>query len=202
MNIKLIWEKIKQFPVPVICLLLCLLLAGGWYWRRGTVLELTVKKEQLVDQRNLIDANFREGDGLKEEYKQSEEITATIEKRLMTHHNQALNKKNFHRLVNRYEGIQLINLQQGNLWEKKDKGKPVITLYQPFEYKVSLEGSYRDLVQLVYDLNNGNFYEPTEGEEEEGKLFIRLESITCASSNIQDASVLKVNLVIHILGRE
>ncbi len=202
MNAGAIWEKIKQYPVPVVCIMLCAALAGGWYTRRASVLELTVERDKLADERDLISRNMKEGDGLEADLARLREITETIEKRLMIHHNQALNKNNFHRLVNRYDAIQLISLQQGSLWDKKDESKPQITLYQPFEYRINLEGPYKDVTRLMEDLRSGGFYERAEGEEEDGKFFIRLESLVCSASGRQETFRLKVNITAHILGKE
>ncbi|WP_221030633.1 hypothetical protein [Actomonas aquatica] len=152
MNGSAIITFIKKHPVGVGCMLLAIVLFIGRSVRAGSMDNLDAELHEKTRQGERFKNNLRYASKLDEHLATVNRAVGIIDERAINPASLATNLQFFYRLESEL-GLTLIDLRQGSPERGKQNGS-----YIGVPYTVAVEGTYRQLMQLLQRLENGSHY--------------------------------------------
>jgi len=173
MNSPAIVEKIKQYPVAVICAVVLLLLLVVVFMRSGVAAELALQEADLNSRIRTIDENIKNSKGLKQDTEKLVAMAGQIDEVLLKRYERAININFFYRLESD-AGVIIADIAQLPTPDAiyAEGGPRKLERFSTLVYNISLTGSFTDLLEFLYQLEQADplirvadFYVSREGEE-------------------------------------
>lgn len=173
MNPSVIIEKIKQYPVAVVCGSILLLLSIVFFIRGNVTSELTVQEAELNSRLRTIEENIKNTKNLKEDTETAKAMVDRIEKVLFNRYERAINI-NFFYGVEDETGVVISNIAQlpGPDTIYAEKGARKLGLYSTIVYNINVNGSFSNILRFLYELDRvepiirvADFYVSREKED-------------------------------------
>lgn len=143
---------IKKNPIGVGSVALALLLGIGGYVRSGRMAELETELDDRTREGERFQNNLRYASRLDDHLAAVNHAVEVVEDRAINPAALATNLQFFYRLESEF-GLKLVDLRQGTPERGKQPGA-----YVAVPYTVAVEGTYRQLLQLVQRLETGSHY--------------------------------------------
>ena len=145
---------VRRFPLATICAALWILLLVGLFLRFGG---LDVAKAELSRQEaegTRIEKNVLNGTNLDKHVAALAAGLSKLEAQLIRPDDVGTNQQYFYELVSA-TGVKLSNLRPVGIAQAKGKVKAASTTYQPFGYKVVVEGGFAQIVVFLQAIESG-----------------------------------------------
>lgn len=143
---------VKKHPIGVGCVVLAILLTVASSMRADSMGELETKVDELTREGERLQNNLRYGAKLDEHLATVKRATGLVRDRAINPGSLATNLQYFYRLESDL-GLKLIDLRQGTPEKSKTKSE-----YVAVPYTVAVEGTYRQLIAFVRELESGSHY--------------------------------------------
>jgi hypothetical protein len=155
---------LKKHPVAIGCGVVSVLLLAGVYFRGSKAGELAVLVKQKEEEGQRILDTIRGGANLPEQFETLAAATKELEARLVRGTERARNQQYFYRIESE-TGVKEVSLQPITpaALTPAQQRQPK-TLYAGIGYTVSVQGSYRQILDFVGRLESGShFYRMVSG---------------------------------------
>ena len=188
MDISVILEKVKQYPIAVGAVLASILLALVFFLRKDNVPNLEVERDVFKAQWNAVLENDKRSVDLIDHVTTAKEASQDVRGRLMDRSQKAKNYQYFYQLEEQ-TGISLARIAQSDALPPANPppGKPKITLFSPITYSISVAGEFQKVVKFLYEM-------------EHGKYFTRVEKFSCGLSGNDALGTVQISLQMEVLG--
>jgi Tfp pilus assembly protein PilO len=180
---------LKKHPVGLVCTILALILGGVGNYRSSGIGDLEMQLEEASRKGERLKNNLRYANRLDEQMAALTRASERISERTINPGALATNLQYFYRLESEYK-LKLLDLRQGTPDARKTQ-----SAYLAVPYAVTVEGTYRQLIEFLRQLETGAHY-------------IRFLAINVAPSrNAEPASalvtdpVIVLSLNLELLGR-
>lgn len=182
---------VKKHPLGVVCAGIALLLFGATYVRSGSVGDLELRLEEVTREGEKLKNNLKYAARLEEHLLVVQRAVREIDERAINPGSLATNLQYFYRLDAELDNLRLIDLRQGTPEVSRTP-----TQYLAVPYTISVEGTYRGVLEFVRRLETGSRY-------------VKFLSSNLAPSRTAEAEVggestdplLVLSLNLHLLGR-
>ncbi len=181
MNTEAIIAKLKQYPLAVVSVALALVLVAVIYLRSGRVPTLKENLEEKETSWSVIQNNDLRAVDMQKHIDKITAMSEEIDSRLLVPGDKAINYQYLFQIEQR-SGVRLENLQQKPLVEDE-----VSEHYAPIYYDLSASGTYKEILNFIYELQNGRF-------------FTRIDRFSCNAVGELEPNLVQVNLKMAVLG--
>ncbi len=190
MNIQAIIAKLKQYPIAVGGVVFILVFGAAFFMRKSKAPELEGERVKLEKKWQDIVDNTREATDIATHMEKISEYSAETQSRLMVRESKALNQQYFYGLEEE-TGLSLTLLAQSDAPPppRPPPGKPNLTLYSPVDFSVSVTGTFSEVLDFLYRLENGRY-------------FTRIEGFSTSSTGGADTDQIQISLKMDILGQK
>jgi hypothetical protein len=176
---------VRKNALCVACLAVSVALGVTWYLRSGQLPEAETVLAAKSKQGELIRANIEDAHQLKEQYAAIVDANQTIANRMIHVGQLAENQQFFYRLESE-TGTKLMGDPRQIAWTAPTKGAAKTT-YTPVGFNFVVQGTYKQVIDLLRRLENGDHY-------------CRVISCNLHPYQEQRGSVLQLSLSIELLG--
>ncbi|MFQ3223930.1 MAG: hypothetical protein ACI8Z5_000169 [Lentimonas sp.] len=150
-------DKLKQYPVAVVGVIVLLLCAGIALLRSGVVDELTIQEDELQARIGTIDRNVRNSKNLEQDVAALDAYVALIDERLFNRKQRSVNTNFFYS----FEDTLDILISDVNQMAAEDpsliKGGPnELKLYSGVSYEIRVDGSFQEILGFLYEIHNAD----------------------------------------------
>lgn len=142
---------IKKQPIGFGCAAVSVCLALLLYFRSGKVAESQATFDAKSAEAALILSNVRNSANLAEQVAEIQTLTKELDGRLVRAGQLAINQQYFYKLEAENE-VKLLDVRQGTL------PKATKSLYTGVPYSVSVQGSYKQVLDFLQRLENGSHF--------------------------------------------
>ena len=157
MSKELLLAKVKQYPLAVVSIGITLILILIIYTRSGRLPALETELEQLDTTWTVIQNNDLRAVDMQMHLDTINAANEEIDTRLMDPENKAINYQYIFQLEPKC-GVRLDNLQQND---------PIVNnkgdYYTTINFDISASGTYRQILNFVYELQNGRYLTRIDG---------------------------------------
>jgi hypothetical protein len=186
--VSLTFNKIKQYPVAIVGVVLLICLVGFGFFRSGIVDELSIKEEDLITRAQTISENIKNSKNLSQDLEVLEGEVATIDERLFRRRELAINTDFFYSFEDSFdirisEVKQLPNVDPSLI----SSGPNGLKLYSAISYEVTASGSFQEILAFLYDIYQSDTLMRVSGLElyvesggVDGSIFARLNIVVLA----------------------
>lgn len=156
MNAELLLEKLKTYPLAIICSVLGLACALGIYFRSSFANELSIQETDLSAKVRLIEENVKNAFNLKEQVEELSALTKQIDERLFYPQQKAININFFYKVQEQY-GVDFSAMTEQSAAPIYSKGGPrELSLYSTMVYNLALTSSFGEVLELMHGLEESN----------------------------------------------
>jgi Tfp pilus assembly protein PilO len=158
MTIKDIPVLLKKYPFSATCGLISVVLAGGYFFRSGSVPEAEVELKNKTEESRRLRANISNAAQLKEHFDALNEANQAVSGRLMNAADLAKNQQYFYK-IEADAGVKLTDLRPGSA-AVLPGGKPAPkTFYATVPYASTVDGTYEQLLSFLRKLEAGEHFQ-------------------------------------------
>ncbi len=158
MNTDAILAKLKRYPVAVVCVVLTIIFIGVLYIRSSRIPALEEEMNQMEGEWKAIGDNKLHAVDLNTHLEKLNAITEKIDGRLMSADSKAINYQYFYKLE-KSSGIRIEDLNQRDSSNAAAKaGAAKLELFQPIVFTVTAEGTFKQILTFLYELQYGNYF--------------------------------------------
>lgn len=154
MNPSVIIEKIKQYPVAVVCGTIFLFFIVVSIIRGGLISELTLHEADLNSRLRTIEENIKNAKNLKEDTEAANAMVDQIKNLLFNRYERAINI-NFFYGIEDDAGVVISNIAQlpdpDTIYA--DKGPRKLVHYSTIVYNINVSGSFSNVLRFLYELD-------------------------------------------------
>ena len=154
MNFSVIIDKLRQYPVAVICAVILLLLVFIVFLRSSVTSELSVQESDLNSRIRTISENIKNAKGLKQDTEKLDAMVEQIDLSLFNRYERAININFFYGLED-MAGVVISNI--GQLSESDaiyaKGGARKLELYSTLVYNINVSGSFSNILKFLYELD-------------------------------------------------
>jgi hypothetical protein len=154
MNLDAIKSSIKKYKIATAAIVLSLLMAGAFFYRRMAMDEMQSAYDATVTEGQKLSANVTRAVQLDEQLHALEEANKTISGRLVNPLDLAINLQYFYKLEAE-TGVKLLDTRPVESRGAKTGAKGS---YTPVQYVISLQGKYAQTLGFLRKLENGIFF--------------------------------------------
>jgi hypothetical protein len=153
MNFSLIIDKLRQYPVAVICAGILLLLIVIMFLRGGVASDLSLQEADLNSRIRTIDENIKNSKGLGPDAEKLDTMVEQINTLLFNSYERSININFFYGIEDQ-AGVVISNI--GQLAEPDsiytEGGARKLELYSTLVYSINMSGSFSDILKFLYEL--------------------------------------------------
>ena len=186
MNTAVILSKLRQYPLPVLCAILLVVVVVLYFLRSPLIDELDAANAELEQQRNAMQFNKRESQQLKAQVERGKKLLEDADRRLMDPKEVALNYDFFYRLE-KATGVRIVSMGQA-ISTESNPWRPSLSLYRLVAYDITVEGNLVELMQFAHQVQTGNY-------------LTRLESLSASKSGATQANAITASFKLLVLGK-
>lgn len=186
MNAAALWSKIRQYPLPLFCALVVVVLVSLYFLRGPLVDELDVTNADLEQERNAMQFNKKESQNLKTQVELAQKLIQDADKRLMDPKEVALNYDFFYRLE-KSTGVRILSMGQA-ISTENSPWRPTLSLYRLVTYDITVEGRLENLMEFTQQVQRGSY-------------LARLESLSATKSSGEKSESISASLKLLVLGK-
>jgi len=146
---------LKKYPVAIGCGVLSIGLLAGSYLRSSTEEDFVAQVKQKDEEGKRIFANITSGTNVGEQLEAIKANTKDLESRLVRGSDRLRNQQYFYRLESD-TGVKEVVLQAGAVNTGSAKGPK--TLYCGIGYSITVQGSYRQILDFLGRLETGQHF--------------------------------------------
>lgn len=154
MNVNEILNRLKRYPLAVICalvLFICIILI---VLRGSVVAELSMREADLNARIHTIEENAKSSTGLEADVEELDARVVAINERLFVRDERAINTNFFYSLEDEVDvvisGVSQLSAEDPGL----SKGGPnELKLHSAIVYEISVKGSFRDLLKFLFHMH-------------------------------------------------
>jgi hypothetical protein len=154
MNFSVIIDKLRQYPVAVICAVILLLLVFIVFLRGSVTSDLSVQESDLNSRIRTISENIKNAKGLKQDTEKLDAMVEQIDLSLFNRYERAININFFYGLED-MAGVVISNI--GQLSESDaiyaKGGARKLELYSTLVYSINVSGSFSNILKFLYELD-------------------------------------------------
>ena len=154
MNFSVIIDKLRQYPVAVICAVILLLLVFIVFLRGSVTSDLSVQESDLNSRIRTISENIKNAKGLKQDTEKLDAMVEQIDLSLFNRYERAININFFYGLED-MAGVVISNI--GQLSESDaiyaKGGARKLELYSTLVYNINVSGSFSNILKFLYELD-------------------------------------------------
>lgn len=148
-------DKLKQYPVAVLCFLVLLICAGGAFLRAGLIDELSTKETELIARLRTINENIKNSKNLDKDLEALEANVALIDERLFSRDERSVNTNFFYSFEDDFD----ISISDVNQLSVEDpafiKGGPnELKIYSGISYGITVTGTFEQILRFAYEIHN------------------------------------------------
>lgn len=156
MTFRDIIERIKRYPVPVVCGLIALVCLVNFNFRMEMLSELQIQRDEASRQAGQMDENIVASSTLEEHVNEMKKLLAELEQRIVRTSELEVNYSYFYRLESE-TGVALADLGQAATPPPARGAQK--TAFVPVGYNLILSGSFPRIIAYLNELENGSrFY--------------------------------------------
>lgn len=156
MNAQTLIGHFRQYPILFICGFLSVGILAATYIRGMGLSETRDRLEQVARDGARMDDNVKNAVDLEAHLEAIREMTGEVSSRLVQPSELARNLQYFYRLESE-SGVTIRSLDQRGTPSRGGEDEEV-PVYVPLRYDIAIEGTYADLLDFVYRLENGRHF--------------------------------------------
>jgi len=153
MNLSAMTDKLKQYPLAVLCGGLLIVFIVIIFLRGGVASDLSVEESDLNSRIRTIEQNTKNSNNLKRDAEDLNVIVEQIDARLFDRDERAININFFYAVEDRVDvvvsGISQLP-QEDPIYAKG--GPRELKLHSTLVYNISLNGSFENILRFFYEL--------------------------------------------------
>ena len=190
MNVEAIVAKLKRYPVAVGCAVLVVVLIGVLYLRGSRISVLEEERNQMDREWKAIGENKLRAVELKTHLEKLNVIIDKIDERLMSVASKAINYQYFYKLE-KNSGVRMGYLNQSETsGQAAQKGATNLELFQPITFKVTAEGTFKQILSFLYEMQHGNYL----------TIITYFSCSGIAAEDEEEQDLLNLSLTVQVLG--
>lgn len=147
-------DRLKQYPLAVICAAVLLLLLIPAFFRSGVIAELALQEADLNSRIRTIEENIKNSKDLRQDSEKLGVMVEQIDSLLFNRYERAININFFYGLEDN-TGIVISNI--GQLPEPDaiyaDGGARKLNLYSTLAYNINMSGSFSNILRFLHELD-------------------------------------------------
>lgn len=153
MNVSIIIDKIKAFPIAVASGVLFILFVVAIFMRSGVADELSIAESELTSRLRVIDKNIKSSIGINQDTEDLELIVEEMDSRLFNRYERAVNISFFYEFEELADVVisDINQLSQADPIYDKD-GPRSLKLHSTLVYSMTLSGSFKDILKFCYEI--------------------------------------------------
>lgn len=152
-----IMQKLKQYPIAILGVVVLLVCVGFIFLRGGVVEELTTKEEELTGRLRTISSNVKNSKDLEKHVEMVDTYVASIDERLFSRKQRAINTDYFYSFEDDLD-ILISDVNQNSAEDASliAGGPNELKLYSAISYDVQVSGRFQDLLEFLYEIDNAD----------------------------------------------
>lgn len=154
MKPKDILDRLKRYPIAVICAIIVVVCIVALVLRGGVLDELSAKENELNARLRVIETNAENAKDLAADVEQVESQVAEIEARLFRRDERAINTNFFYAFEDRVDllisSVSQLAIEDAALGEG---GPNALKLHSVIPYDIVVQGSFQEIVKLLYEFH-------------------------------------------------
>lgn len=192
MNAQAILEKIKQYPVPVVCGIVIVIALILLFIRGPKAEELDGTLSDYERNWKQIQANASRSRGLESHVKKLENLKSEVDSRLMSTETVAINYEFFYALE-KQTGVRITSMDQREALEGNALPGQIAGMenYIAIPYNLIIEGRFSQILEFLKELNRGRYiirldtfnFSATQSEDASGEIVSRFELFILGRKN-------------------
>lgn len=149
-----ITDKLKQYPIAVISVVLLLVFGVLIFLRGGVASELSVKESDLNSRIRTIEQNLINSNNIKKDTEDLNVLVETIDSLLFERSERAINISFFYEFEDKTD-VVISNINQLPAPDPiyADGGARKLDLHSTLVFNISLSGSYQSVLKFLYELD-------------------------------------------------
>lgn len=152
MNADLILEKLKTYPLAILCAVLGLICFVVLYLRSGLVSDLSIRETELSAQLRVIEENVKNSANLQSHLDEVLSLAEAVDTRLFYPEQRAININFFYNIEKQYDiTFSAMNLQGAAPIYSKG-GTRELSLYSTMVYSLAMTAPFEKFVELMEGL--------------------------------------------------
>lgn len=157
MKFSIITDKIKQYPLAVICAVLLAFFTAIFFLRGGVASELAVKEADLTSRIRTIDENVKNSKNLKQDTEELATIVEKMDSLLFSRYERAINISFFYEFEDK-AGVVISNISQLPQPDPiySEGGPRKLDLHSTLVYNITLSGSFTNVLKFLYEINRAD----------------------------------------------
>lgn len=188
MNTDTLIGHFRQFPTIFVCGILSVVVLAGIFVRGSGLSDSRDRLEQVSAEGARMDRNIQNAVELEEQLAAIREITGEVAARIVRPAELARNLQYFYRLESE-SGVTIRALdQRGVPAADPDDEEADDDAYVPVRYEIAVEGTYPDLLDFAYRIENGRH-------------FSRFTQFEILRAQRTDSTTLQIAMNLELLGR-
>lgn len=152
MDTELLLEKLKTYPLAIICTVLGLACAVGLYLRADVVSEISIQEADLNATLRVIEENVKNAINLQEHLDEVLALTAEIDERIFYPEQRAININFFYNVEKEYAINFSAMTQQGSAAIYGAGGSRELSLYSTMVYNLAMSAPLEKVLELMHGL--------------------------------------------------
>lgn len=147
-------DKLKQYPLAVLCVAIIIACAGVIFMRGDVVSELEVKESELTSRLRTIDKNVENSKDLKEDTEALAIIVEKMNSLLFERYERAINISFFYEFEEKADVI-ISNISQLPQPDPiySDGGPRKLELHSTLVFNITLSGSFSNVLKFLYEVD-------------------------------------------------
>lgn len=154
MNISIITDKLKQYPIAVICAVLLAALGAVIFLRGDVTSDLSVEESDLNSRIRTIEENIKNSNNLKQDTEDLSVIVEKINALLFDRYERAINISFFYEFEDK-AGVVISNITQLPQPDPiySDGGSRKLSLHSTLVFNINLSGSFADILKFLHEVD-------------------------------------------------
>lgn len=157
MNFSIITDKLKQYPLAVICSVLLVFCVVVIFLRGGVASELDLKESELSSRIRTINENIKSSNNLEQD---TEDLTIIVEKiksLLFERYERAINISFFYEFEEK-AGVVVSNISQLPQPDPiyAEGGPRDLNLHSTLVYNISISGPFLNILRFLYEMDRAD----------------------------------------------
>ena len=150
-----VMDKLKQYPVAVIGVIVLLLCAGVTFLRSGLVEELTVQEDELAARIQTINGNAKNSKDLEQDVAALDAYVVSINERLFDRKQRSINTAFFYSFEDRLDiVISSVNQLAAENPALMKGGPNELKRYSAVSYDIDVSGSFQEILAFLYEIHS------------------------------------------------
>lgn len=157
MKVSNITDKLKQYPLAVICTLLLVFCAAVIFLRGGVVSDLVVKESDLNSRIRTIDENIKNSKNLEQDTEELATIVEKIDSLLFDRYERAINISFFYEFEDKAD-VVISNISQLPQPDPiySEGGPRKLDLHSTLVFNITLSGSFSDILKFLNEIDRAD----------------------------------------------